>query len=81
LAATFSPTSCITANSVSKASLRLAIDELMRENAEDHRLYYFPSYEIVTSFLEDPWGDDLRHPRPEAVAYIMDAFARHYLRG
>lgn len=32
LVATFRPISCITANAVSKASLRVAIDEVMREN-------------------------------------------------
>lgn len=81
LAATFRPVSCITANSVSKASLRVAIDELMREHESDPRLHYFPSYEIVTTFIDDAFGDDLRHPRPEAISFVMDTFARHYLLG
>ena len=81
LAATFRPVSCMTANSVSKASLRVAIDEIMRAHEDDNRLHYFPSYEIVTAFLPDPLGDDLRHPRPETVDFIMATFERHYLRG
>lgn len=79
LAATFRPVSCITANSVSKASLRIAIDELMGEFSGDPKLHYFPSYEIVTAFLEDPYGDDLRHLRPEAVEFIMRTFKHYYL--
>lgn len=79
LAATFRPVSCITANAVSKASLRVAIDELMRSNADDKHIYYFPSYEIITAFLMDPMEDDLRHPRPPAIKFIMEAFKRYYL--
>lgn len=79
LAATFRPVSCITANSVSKASLRVAIDEVMREFATDANLFYFPSYEIVTSYLDDAMGVDLRHPRPETVDLIMQAFQNAFL--
>ncbi len=79
LAATFRPVSCITANAVSKASLRVAIDELMRAFPEDEKLHYFPSYEIITAFLEEPMGVDLRHPRPESVAFVMQTFKRYIL--
>lgn len=81
LAATFRPVSCITANSVSKASLRMAIDEVMREFGEDPHLHYFPSYEIITAFLPDAMGVDLRHPRPEAVNFVMRTFKRNFLCG
>ena len=81
LAATFRPVSCMTANSVSKASLRVAIDEVMRANEDDEKLHYFPSYEIVTAFLPDALGDDLRHPRPETVDFVMATFERHFLKG
>jgi len=80
LAATFRPVSCVTANSVSKASLRIAIDEVVREFSADDRLHYFPSYEMVTSFIDNPMGPDLRHPRRETVDAIMETFKRHYLR-
>lgn len=79
LAATFRPISCITANSVSKASLRIAIDEVMREFENDSKLHYFPSYEIVTATLENAFGDDLRHPRPETINLIMQIFKKHFL--
>lgn len=79
LAATFRPISCITANSVSKASLRVAIDEVVREFNNDSRLHYFPSYEIVTLFLDDAFGVDMRHPRPEVVDFVMQTFKRNFL--
>jgi hypothetical protein len=79
LVATFRPVSCITANSVSKAILRVAVDEFMREH-EDKNLYYFPSYEIVRDFYrEDAFKDDLRHVRPEVVQTIMKTFHRAFL--
>ncbi|WP_269748259.1 GSCFA domain-containing protein [Ciceribacter selenitireducens] len=82
LAATFRPVSCITASAVSKASLRVAIDELMREvgPSADSKLYYFPSYEMVTSFLPNPMKDDFRHPTEESVEFIMQTFKRNFLR-
>lgn len=79
LAATFRPISCITANSVSKASLRVSIDEVMREFADDPLLHYFPSYEIATAYLDDAFGVDMRHPRPETIDFIMQTFKRSYL--
>lgn len=81
LAATFRPISCITANSVSKASLRVAIDEVMRAFSHDPLLHYFPSYEIITSFLSEPMGADLRHPLPETIEFVMGTFERHFLCG
>jgi hypothetical protein len=79
LVATFRPVSCITANSVSKAILRVAVDEFMREHS-DKDLYYFPSYEIVQDFYrEDAFGDDLRHVRPEVVKTIMTTFHHGFL--
>jgi hypothetical protein len=79
LTATFRPVSCVTANSVSKAVLRVAIDEFMREHPSDRKLFYFPSYEIVKEFHPDPYLEDLRHIKPEVVQMIMGVFQRHYL--
>ena len=79
LAATFRPVSCITANSVSKASLRVALDELMRDNADDTRLFYFPSYELVTAVIPNALEHDLRHPTRETINTVMAAFGRAYL--
>ncbi len=79
LVATFRPVSCITANSVSKAILRAALDELMRAHEDDEQLLYFPSYEIVKEFAPTPYDDDNRHVREEVVEFIMGTFASHYL--
>jgi hypothetical protein len=79
LIATFRPVSCISANSVSKAVLRVAIDELVRSGSGGSDLFYFPSYEIVTGYFRNPYGLDNRHVRPEVVNTIMEAFSRHYL--
>lgn len=78
LMATFRPVSCITASSVSKATLRVAVDQLMRDCGDDANLYYFPSYEIVKEFFVDAYKEDNRHPKDEIVIAIMQAFERHY---
>lgn len=79
LAATFRPVSCITANSVSKALLRSAIDELYREvHDEDPDFYYFPSYEVVTAGFNHPFGSDLRHPAVHVLNCNMKAFERYF---
>jgi hypothetical protein len=79
LRATFRPVSCITANSVSKAILRVAVDEFVREHQDDSALFYFPSYEIVKEFCRDSYEDDLRHIRRDVVELIMKTFHRHFL--
>lgn len=78
LNATFRPVSAITANSVSKAILRVAVDELMRERTADKSLFYFPSYEIVTSWLHHGWHDDGMHPSDATVELLMEIFLRAY---
>lgn len=79
LVGTFRPVSCITASSVSKSILRVAVDELLRAHPDDRHLHYWPSYEIVKEYCPDPYLDDNRHPRPEVIDLIMRAFAAHYL--
>lgn len=79
LVGTFRPVSCITASSVSKAILRVAVDEVMRAHSDDPHLFYWPSYEIVKDYCPDPYLDDNRHPRPEVIDLIMRTFASHYL--
>ena len=60
-------------NSLSKATLRLAIEELCQEfsNAD-----YYPAYEIVTDDLRDYrfYADDLVHPSSAAIDYIWEHF-------
>jgi hypothetical protein len=78
LLATFRPISCISANTVSKAILRVALDEFLRAHASDERLHYWPSYEIVMDGFQDSFLEDNRHVRPEILAYIMTLFESIY---
>ncbi len=61
-------------NQLSKASLLLAISEIIKENANCH---YFPSYEIMMDDLRDYrfYNDDLLHPNKIAVDYIWEKFS------
>lgn len=76
LGATFRPVSCLTANSVSKAILRAALDEFMRENSADlnTQLFYFPSYEFVNECFPARFKTDNRHPHEAVIQTIMRTF-------
>ena len=76
LMATFRPVSCLTANAVSKAVLRIAIDQIMSEGRPG--VHYFPSYEMVTGASFDPLEEDNRHPKKDLVDAVMACFRRHY---
>lgn len=80
LRTTFRPVSAITANAASKAILRAALDEFLRRHEADlnRRLFYFPSYEMVTQFFMEPHVEDNRHLAPIVPGTIVDFFARHY---
>ena len=80
LVATFRPVSCATANSVSKAILRVAVDELMRRHEDDPDLFYYPSYEIVKDFFRDAYEEDNRHIKSKVLKEVMQHFARFYLK-
>ncbi|NNF25007.1 MAG: GSCFA domain-containing protein [Rhodobacteraceae bacterium] len=75
---TFSGQDCVTANSFSKAALRVAAEELTRQLAPavDH----FPSYEMVTSAGLSAFCDDLVHVRPQVVAQVMQAMRARYIK-
>ncbi len=61
-------------NSLSKAVLRCAIDEAVKNDSEGS--WYFPSYEIMMDELRDYrwYAKDLCHPSDEAVEYILSRF-------
>lgn len=65
-------------NSVSKATLRLAVEELV---AKFENVYYFPSYEILIDDLRDYryYADDLAHPSKMAVDYVWERFCEAIL--
>jgi len=77
LQATFRPVTCITANTVSKSILRVAVDETYRE-LNDSLLHYFPSYEVVREGFPDPYTEDNRHVRPEIIKFMMEQFVKYY---
>ena len=62
-------------NSLSKATLRLAIAEIMERHPSEAQ--YFPAFETLTDDLRDYrfYGPDLAHPSTEAVEYIWEKFA------
>lgn len=76
LRATFRPVSCITANTVSKAILRVAADTIVTERPD--QTYYWPSYELVNEYFERPYEKDKRHVRPRVIRKIMEHFERHF---
>lgn len=80
LKTTFRPISAITANAVSKAVLRAALDEFLRNHQEkiNSNLFYFPSYEVVLSYFLDPFREDNRHLAPIVPGTIVAFFATHF---
>ena len=62
-------------NSLSKATLRVAIAEIVAKN---NNADYFPSYEIMMDELRDYrfYADDMAHPSALAVEYIWERFSQ-----
>jgi len=82
LTATFEPMSCFVADCISKSTLRVAIDNVMRRKLPN--VMYWPSFEIVrwlgghSAF--SMYGEDgnTRHINRMPVRLILDSFIRHY---
>ena len=66
-------------NSLSKASLRVAIQEVMARHSD--YCDYFPAYEIMLDDLRDYrfYSSDMVHPSDVAVEYIWQVFQATYL--
>lgn len=64
-------------NQLSKATLLLAIDKLVKQRAG---VIYFPAYEIMNDDLRDYrfYATDMAHPTDVAVDYIYEIFARSF---
>lgn len=77
LTATFRPVSCVSANAVSKAILRSAVDELIRQ-ANDPKLFYFPSYDVVTTAFNHQWTIDRKHVYPHVLDFNMKIFEHFF---
>ena len=80
LVATYEQRHVLVSNTLSKAVLRAAADEICRSNA---LCDYFPSFEIITgNHARGSYFDsDLRSVRPEGVEHVMRVFMRHYSHG
>jgi len=76
--ATFREAPPLSANSVSKNILRGAVDEFLREY-QGEGVYYYPSYELVTHCIKNPYEDDNRHLTQEALNYVLELFGKYYL--
>jgi len=61
----------ISANVVSKATLRIATDNFVRQHQNVH---YFPSFELVTQVLPNPYEKDNRHVTQAAIQEVMRLF-------
>lgn len=81
LVATFRPIPCISANSASKAILRAALDEFLREVEDPGFVYYWPSYEIVLDVFGDRWDANRRHVHREILDFIMNLFEHVWCHG
>ncbi|MEY8238710.1 MAG: GSCFA domain-containing protein, partial [Cycloclasticus sp.] len=66
----------IEANSHSKSVLRVAIDEAVKKEKE---IYYFPSYELITECVEDPWEEDHKHIKRSSVPRVVEMFYEMFL--
>ena len=80
LRATFEGGSVVTADCVSKSTLRLAIDRVLAERREG--VYYWPAFELVKwggpVFDWRAYRPDSRHPLPYLVYCILDAFVETF---
>ena len=67
------------ANQLAKATLLLAVQELQQKYPE--QICYFPAYEIQLDELRDYrfYGPEMLHPSQQAIDYIWERFAEHYL--
>lgn len=63
-------------NQLSKSTLLLAIDALLRDPSVGHRCEYFPAYEILLDELRDYrfYAEDMTHPSAQTADYIWKRF-------
>jgi hypothetical protein len=81
LQSTFRSVSSITANCVSKSIIRATLDEVLRANQDDDRLYYWPAYEIIQEMpVEDKWQPDGWHPYRHHSDEIVALFRKYFYK-
>ena len=66
---------------LSKATLLLAIEKVMKDQNTSSHLNYFPAYEIINDELRDYrfYAPDMLHPSDQAVEYIWQRLSEVYL--
>lgn len=67
----------VTANCLSKATLRVAAEEFC--NCHPDSAFYFPAFETVMYGTRNPWEKDMRHVSAEAVDRVMQLFRTMFL--
>lgn len=65
----------VSANTFSKATLRVAAEYFCRQHDNS---FYFPSFEIVTQLLPNPWEADGRHVTVPAIVEIINTFIDYF---
>ena len=67
-------------NQLSKATLLMAVDQMVNSTWPNGKWHYFPSYEILLDELRDYrfYADDLVHPSGMAVEYIWERFCETF---
>lgn len=67
-----------TGNQVSKATLQLAVDQMVKEGRGRE---YFPAYEIMMDDLRDYrfYAEDMVHPSALAINYIWEQFLKAHI--
>lgn len=80
LSGTFRPVSPYSANNASKAILRAAVDEFLRNHTTEfnHFLYYFPSYEFAIDYFLNAFERDGRHISSTVASSIIRFFVKSY---
>lgn len=65
---------------LSKATLLLAVEKVLKTVPSPENIMYFPAYEIVNDELRDYrfYKEDMLHPSEQAVEYIYERFAETF---
>ena len=64
---------------ISKSTLLLGVDALLRDEIVGNRCEYFPAYEIVMDELRDYrfYAEDMTHPTAQTTSYIWERFLEY----
>lgn len=66
----------VTANSLSKSTLRVAAEYFIQHH---ENVYYFPSFEIVTQGIPNPYEKDNRHVTEDTINKVMEVFESQFM--